>query len=81
MEKVYTKEEENKIQWHQAFVGAMYCEKVYEKWCSGRVVQQYRENERKDRDITVTCSLSGKQGLRYYRKAARYQYGFWKPIF
>ena len=53
MEKVYTKEEENKIQWHQAFVGAMYCEKVYEKWCSGRVVQQYRENERKDRDITV----------------------------
>lgn len=26
MDKVYTKEDENKIQWHQAFVGAMYCE-------------------------------------------------------
>lgn len=26
MKKVYTKEDENKIQWHQAFVGAMYCE-------------------------------------------------------
>lgn len=26
MEKDYAKEDENKIQWHQAFVGAMYCE-------------------------------------------------------
>ena len=26
MEEAYTKEDENKIQWHQAFVGAMYCE-------------------------------------------------------